>query len=91
MEAAGAAWLQEEWETLVSGLFCDISRCQCGVYSVRIEKMTMQLTPLQFGQIARAFKMAYGMASAMSESHEADGVHAEHRVAPGGVSLRRAS
>jgi len=31
------------WETLASGLFCEISRCRCGVYAVRIlERFVMR-------------------------------------------------
>jgi hypothetical protein len=75
MEAVGRLWRQNDWDTLVSSMFCDISRCRCGVYSVRIEKMTMQLTALQFGQIARVFKLACGMLSAASEQEEGDAPH----------------
>jgi hypothetical protein len=49
MEAIQRLWMQNDWEPLVSSLFCDISKCRCGVYSVRIEKVTVQLTALQFG------------------------------------------
>ncbi len=58
------------FKTLVSNLFCDISRCRCGVYSVRIEKMTVQLTALQFSQIARAFKLVCGMSAVSSAEVE---------------------
>jgi len=77
------------WETLASGLFCEISRCRCGVYAVRIEKTTLQLTAMQFDQIARAFKLVCGISSAMPVCDETAHSHPDHLLFPGEGFLRK--
>ena len=48
-------------EALVSAIDGDISRCGCGRYHVRIHDTTLHLTPKQFDDAARLFKLASGM------------------------------
>lgn len=48
-------------DVLVSNLNSVISRCQCGIYHVRVHGTTLHLTAPQFHETARLFKFALGM------------------------------
>lgn len=57
-------------EVLVSAPDGIIHRCDCGVYHVEIDGVTLHLESVQFKAVARLFKLALGMLAARSPMNE---------------------
>lgn len=57
-------------EVLVSAPDGIIHRCDCGIYHVEIDGLTLHLESVQFKAVARLFKLALGMLAAGSHMNE---------------------
>ncbi|GEM_PF-4514073 len=55
-------------EVLVSTPSGVVYRCACGTYHVEIDAATFHFDPLQFGGVARLFKLALGVVAARKET-----------------------